>query len=201
MFSECVDKLRNAPEEQRADVVLCIDDDIEFGAVDAQTIVDMARQRQAAVSAVYVNTTHAICAAPLEGVPGRYLVGLGFCAVPVPLLLNLAARLTPVQGPTGMVLPWCTSGPNYSTEPPRWECDDYSFSRLIGGAVLAPIAVGHVKRVGLWPDEQTIAQVQTGVVDTTPEAKRETMPAPPSGAPQTLNESAYYNALVNSGRA
>lgn len=202
LFTEAVDKLRNAPEEHRADVVLCIDDDIEFSAVDAQAVVDLARARQCAVSAVYVNATHQICAAPLDGVPGRFLVGLGFCAVPVPLLFNLADRLSPVQGPTGSVLPFCTSGPNYSLNPPRWECDDYSFARLIGGAHLAPIAVGHVKRVGLWPDEQTINQVQAGgVVDTTPETKRETTPAPPSGAPQTLSETAYYSALLNGGRA
>lgn len=170
LFTKAVELLRSEP---RFDVVLCVDDDMVFGPVEAQTVITLARERQCGVSAVYTAAAGFVCATPMPGVAGRYLTGLGFLAVPVPLLLNLADRLAPVRGPLGELLPFATSGPRYDLDPPQWEPEDFSFTRRIGGVHLAPVAVGHCKKVPLWPDDETLARVQAGLLDAPEPANTE----------------------------
>jgi hypothetical protein len=151
-LSWACEKLREYPAR---DVVLMLEDDMDVPAETAQALADRARELGRACSAVYSTLTARVAAARWPGHPGLWLVGLGCVAIPRALLLDLEERSESfeVNGRVYSALTW--SGP----EDGNWVGEDFRLSKNLGGVHLCPLAVGHIKKGALWPDEETLAQL------------------------------------------
>lgn len=126
------------------DTIVMVDDDMIFSADDVQRLVDLSREFGAPTSAVYVTAGHKIAAMPLRPADrwdeARWLVGLGLVAIPTTLVQALKDEsLRGVQGIT--VYTW--EGP---CEKHSWLGEDYRLFDRLGGAILAPVSVGHRKK-------------------------------------------------------
>ena len=151
-LSWACETLREYPER---DVVLMLDDDMEVPAETAQRLVDEARSLGRACSAVYATLNSKVAAARWHGRPGLWLVGLGCVAIPRALLLEIEERAESfeVNGRFYSAFTW--SGP----EEGSWVAEDFRLSKNLGGVHLCPLAVGHIKKGALWPDDETIARL------------------------------------------
>jgi len=146
-----------AAEERGRDVIVMIDDDIAFTPAQAEQLVQCVRDTGYPVSGVYPTKLGGLAGTRWK--PWRYLVGLGFAAVSVKRLRQLADTLRPTKyGSDGIeIWPFCTSGPNYDVG--RWFAEDYAFCALLDGFYLAPISVGHIKAVPLVADAADVQRV------------------------------------------
>jgi hypothetical protein len=152
------------------DVVLCIDDDMAFEPQTAQRLVNRARETRRAVSACYMTGDQRAAAAPWpEKVPSEkgpagervYLTGLGLCAIPTILLLQLKRALPRVNVWGDKTLtPFCRS--HADVELGVWHSEDMWLSRDLGGFLLEPVPAAHVKRFPLWPDQRDIDALCAG---------------------------------------
>ena len=151
-LSWACEKLREHPER---DAVLMLDDDMEVPADTAQNLTERARLLGRACSAVYATLNAKVAAARWPDHPGLWLVGLGCVAIPRPLLLDLEERSESfeVNGRFYSAFTW--SGP----EDGNWIAEDFRLSKNLGGVELCPLAVGHIKKGALWPDDETLAQL------------------------------------------
>jgi hypothetical protein len=162
-----------AAEKHGKDVVMLVDDDMDFSLAHAETLVAAVRDTGYPCSAIYPTETGAF--AGRRWCPFRYLVGLGFCALPTTLLRSTAERLKQVEYGENRepIWPFAPSGPNYAQG--CWMAEDYSFSALLGGFYLLPMSVGHIKPVPLTADGETIERLTNWRDDVAP--------APPGGWP------------------
>lgn len=151
-LSWACEKLREHPER---DVVLMLDDDMEVPEETALALIDKARELGRACSAVYATLTSKVAASRWPGHPGLWLVGLGCVAIPRSLLLELEERSESfeVHGRFYSAFTW--SGP----EGGGWVAEDFRLSMNLGGVHLCPLAVGHIKKGALWPDDETLEQL------------------------------------------
>jgi len=147
------DVLRRHPER---DTVLMLDGDMEVPAHVAQALVDTAREHGRACSAAYATLTSTVAASRWEGHPGLWLVGLGCLAIPRALLLELESRaeVFSIRDMSYRAFTWC--GPDRGS----WIPEDYRLSINLGGALLCPLSVGHIKKGSIWPDENTLDQLE-----------------------------------------
>jgi hypothetical protein len=171
-LSWACETLREYPER---DVVLMLDDDMEVPAETAQRLVDEARSLGRACSAVYATLNSKVAAARWHERPGLWLVGLGCVAIPRALLLELEERAESfeVNGRFYSAFTW--SGP----EDGSWVAEDFRLSKNLGGVRLCPLAVGHIKKGALWPDDETLARL----ADSSPRQEG-AVAAAPSPLPQ-----------------
>lgn len=142
------------------DVILMVDDDMVFTADDAEQLVTHARETNVAASAMYGTTMGTLAATRLKTASGaqRWATGLGLLAIPVALLTELAARSAQFdfEGSKSWGFTWSlASGGNYWSE-------DFTLCRRLGGVHLLPIAVGHLKTIPIYPDDETVACVRDG---------------------------------------
>jgi hypothetical protein len=146
--------LREHPER---DVVLMLDDDMDVPADTAAALLEHARRSGRACSAVYATLNSKVAAARWAERPGLWLVGLGCIAIPRALLLALEERSESfeINGRFYSAFTW--SGP----EAGSWIAEDFRLSKNLGGVVLCPLAVGHIKKGVLWPDDETLARLAT----------------------------------------
>jgi hypothetical protein len=148
-----------------AKTVFCLDDDIVFEPSDMRRVVELSRWSGRPVSGVYGSISGQLCATrhpslePYEGKP-TYLVGLGFCAIPMRRLLSVSAGLPRIQAGLEKIVPFCTSSPSECGT--YWASDDYSLSRRLGGVILEAVGVGHVKAVPLRPDAESLIRIASG---------------------------------------
>jgi len=151
-LSWACDKLREYPDR---DIVLMLDDDMDVPAETAQAVADKARELGRACSAVYATLTAKVAAARWAEHPGLWLVGLGCVAIPRALLLDLEERSESFElnGRFYSAFTWC--GP----EKGGWVAEDFRLSINLGGVHLCPLAVGHIKKGALWPDDETLEQL------------------------------------------
>jgi hypothetical protein len=183
------------------DVLLLVDDDMVWTPEAAAKLVSLARESGEAWSAAYATKDGHLAATPLDWnahrTDGLRMVGLGFCAVRVARLESLARRLGAVVGPKGtQVVPFCESRtvtPEHDGIP-RWCSEDYWLCRALGGVRLAPyVAAGHLKKVPLWPDSETLKLLAEGVPlpaeppqkESPPQAEAPSEP-PPAPAPEPI---------------
>jgi hypothetical protein len=154
-LSWACEKLREYPER---DIVLMLDDDMDVPEEAAQAVVDEARTRGRACSAIYGTLTQKVAAARWRD--GLWLVGLGCIAIPRALLLELEQRSESFErsGRFYTAFTWC--GPARG----EWVAEDFRLSMNLGGVHMCPIAVGHVKKGVIWPDDETIAAIAAGGV-------------------------------------
>jgi hypothetical protein len=160
------DTLREHPER---DIVLMLDDDMDVPVETAQALVAEARRTGRACSAVYATLRSKVAAVRWSERPGLWLVGLGCIAIPRALLLDLEERSESfeINGRFYSAFTWC--GP----EDGSWIAEDFRLSKNLGGVTLCPLAVGHIKKGALWPDDETLARL----------ASPESVPAEPPPAP------------------
>lgn len=151
-LSAVCDQLRERPER---DMVLMIDDDMEVADEVAQAVVDAARRLQRGCSAAYATASAKLAGTPFKGHPGRWLVGLGCLAIPRALVLRLEETSLSFEhmGRHYSAFTWC--GPDAG----EWVGEDFQLSKRLGGVHLLPLAVGHIKKGVLWPDDGTLAQI------------------------------------------
>lgn len=172
------------------DVFLLVDDDMVWTLGAAAKLVGLARQTGEAWSAAYATKEKHLAATPLEWdaqrTDGLCMVGLGMCAVPVAKLEALALELGVVVGPNNSgIVPFCQCRvvtPEHD-HIPRWCSEDYWLSRALGGVRLAPIAVGHLKQMDIWPDDETIKRLAEGIPLDAPDAPAPSAEPPPPSSP------------------
>ncbi len=151
-------------ELEHVDTVLMVDDDMAFTPAMAQAVVDCSRVHRLAASGAYKLADGRLAAQHLEG--NRWLTGLGFLAIPKALLRELAAasprfkrhaRATELE----WHLTWSGIAAPHSAWPdavPIWEGEDFVLTRRLGGALLTPVRVGHVKKRVLMLDERQLTE-------------------------------------------
>jgi len=151
-LSWACEKLRECPER---DIVLMLDDDMEVPLETAQALVDKARELGRPCSAVYATLTEKVAAARWLERPGLWLVGLGCIAIPRRLLLELEERSESfeINGSLYTAFTWC------GAENGAWVGEDFRLSMNLGGVHLCPLAVGHIKKGALWPDDETLVRL------------------------------------------
>ncbi len=154
-FSIACETLRTYPER---DVVLCVDDDMEFSLETAQTLVDTVRLEGVGAGAVYATLAGTVAGGPMPGVPGRFECGLGLLAIPAHALLKLEQQSESFElaGRTFSEFTWCCA------EDGLWIGEDYRLCRRLGGVLLLPVGAGHIKKNTLWPDQATLDAVRAG---------------------------------------
>lgn len=170
------------------DVCLLVDDDMVWNLEAAAKVVGRARETGECWSAAYATKDHTLAATPLDWLKHRedalYMVGLGFCAVPVAKLEHLASQLGAVIGPQGRhIVPFCQCTvvtPKHDGFP-RWCSEDYWFCISVGGVRLAPaVAAGHLKEMPLWPDDETLARLAANKRLESPEKPKAPSEPPPT---------------------
>ena len=142
------------------DVVLLVDYDMVFSVEDAQALADHARAECYAASAMYVTAAGALAAYRLEA-PGerpRWLTGLGLLAIPSCSLLALRAESETFAAPGGEKFGFTQSG----VDSGQYLSEDFTLCKRLGGVDLLPVAIGHVKPLAVYPDDDTVAAVREG---------------------------------------
>jgi len=142
------------------DVVLMLDDDMEVELEAAQAVVTQARIHKCATSAAYATRNSALAGTRWKEAPrsGRWLVGLGCVAIPKRLLFELEAETERFEQDKRSISAFTWCGPEKGV----WIAEDYRLSMRLGGVVLLPIAVGHVKKTTLLPDDETLERIGNG---------------------------------------
>jgi hypothetical protein len=141
------------------DVVLLVDDDMVFTLQDAERLIARARETGRVHSAAYSTADSRLVVTTwpewLPHKPGpkgelQFLTGLGFMAVPIAELRRLQLQRPRVRVSAEIsIVPFCVSGPDF--EHNCWVSEDHAFCRAVGGVLLEPICVGHVKKVHIYP--------------------------------------------------
>lgn len=158
------DQALAATEGTPIDTVLCVDDDMVFPPAAAQRLVDLSRAAAWPVSAIAVKQDGGLAAWPAAAQdlkePQRKLwfTGLAFMAVPRRALVEVAEELDQDAEKLEGIRQWCLTG-EHPFFPGRWTGEDAWFCSHFGGVELAPIAVGHLKWIALWPEDATVAAV------------------------------------------
>lgn len=161
--------LEIAKQSQRS-VILLVDDDMKFDVETAQLLVDRARTSGAPVSAAYATANAHLAATTFNG--GKWLVGLGFLAVPVERLQALADSSPRVETVNGEFChPFTWTGPERDGDRPFWLSEDYRLSQRLGGVILEPVAVGHVKQIPIYPDTKTLEEIRARIPTGHPETE------------------------------
>ncbi len=143
------------------DTVLMVDDDMAFTLEQAQELVSASRESGVPASAMYATMMGTLAATRLYTPPGnpqRWLVGLGLLAIPFALLQEVAKRSEQFEahGVEHVEFTWTAAYDGV------WCAEDYTLCRRLGGVHLLPIAVGHVKLMPIYPDEETVHLIATG---------------------------------------
>lgn len=145
-LSRALEVLHRAP---RYDVVLMVDDDMVFTADQAQELVAYVRATGVAASAAYVLHDGMLAASHYRG--DRWQTGLGFLAIPFRVLDALAhssRKFRASRVAKEWTFEFTESSPVESETVGElvWEPEDYCLTRRLGGVVLLPLPVGHIKR-------------------------------------------------------
>jgi hypothetical protein len=159
--------LRDAAEP---DVVLMLDDDMIVPRNVSRQLVAWAHELGHPVSAVYLTESKAAAAFRYrdgeDWRAARWVTGLGALAIPLMRLRELAEKSSFLKGSAERedIFAFCWSGPGVLRPdgPLEWLSEDYCLTGRLGGVLLAPVAVGHIKTAALWPDDTTLQRVREG---------------------------------------
>lgn len=155
--------LRVRPERS---VVVMMDDDMVCPVETVEELARRAIDSGKACSAAYATQSAHLAATrwKVDGqqkrdVDGRllWLVGLGLIAVPRELLLEVDAASPKFTYRGQTLTAFCGS----YAEDGEWWAEDYDLSRNLGGVRLEPLGVGHIKKMPLWPDDETLQLIAT----------------------------------------
>ena len=160
-----------------AEVIVMVDDDMTIPPPAMHKLIEIAHREQMPTSALYLTGDHKAAAFPLkesdDWKSARWVTGLGCLAIPKPALEALAANSERLRGANDRddVIAFCWSGAgnlphDKSDEPRRWLSEDYCLTLRLGGCLLAPIGVGHLKPLNIWPSQESLEKVRAGHLDT-----------------------------------
>lgn len=155
-------------------VFLCVDDDMVFTPEEAKQVCQAALFLSHPVSAVYSLADRSAAASFLheEKLDGsediapwahnRWLTGMGFMAIPKATLEKLAddselISLTEDEDTQIHAFTW--SGPGVDG---HWYSEDTRLCQRLGGVILAPVGIGHVKPQVLTPDSGSLSKIAEG---------------------------------------
>ncbi len=165
------------------DTFLMVDDDMLFTPEHAQILINHSRTHQRPASAMYATLHGTIAASPFHDHPAdddktiallraanvqpqRWVAGLGLLAIPVALLLELEAKQPKFKFPDltqeGRPLIDNTAFTSSGAMNGEWWSEDYTLCRNLGGVHLLPMAVGHLKTIPIYPDEETVRRIRDG---------------------------------------
>jgi hypothetical protein len=140
------------------EVILMVDDDMGFSAEQALRLTNHVRETKVPASAAYVLKDGRLAASHLSG--DRWLTGLGFLALHRTNLEALAAesaKFRPFKGAKGWAWELTKSCADmHDGDDLLWQPEDYRLTRRLGGVVLLPMAVDHIKKHPLRPDEKQL---------------------------------------------
>ena len=148
-----------APRPNAVDTILMVDDDMEFTLDQANELVAYSREHQVGAAAMYATLGGTLAATRLYtplNTTQRWLVGLGFLALPLKQVQEVAARSEHFEALGQVHVEFCWTAAYDGI----WCAEDYSLCRRFGGVHLLPMAVGHLKTVPCYPDEETIRRVR-----------------------------------------
>lgn len=163
-FARCM-ALTAACEVLRAhpsrDVVLMVDDDMIGSVENIAELCTRATGTGRACSGIYATQSGHLAATRwrVQGLQQRdedgrmlWLVGLGMVAIPRALLLHVDEQLPKFRYRDQVLTAFTGCG----AEDGEWMAEDYQLSRNLGGVRLEGLAFGHIKKMPLWPDQETI---------------------------------------------
>lgn len=165
MLSLLVHQMRADPSRE---VALLVDDDMVFNVAQARELCAHAIAKQCAASAAYPTAVAEIAAnSRLCPVPGKWLTGLGFFAIPRAALFALADASPAFDWRPGINLWEFTTSSlhelcHLGAPEMYWIGEDYWLCIRLGGVDLLPISVGHLKMVPLECDEHTLQRIAAG---------------------------------------
>lgn len=142
-------------------IVLMVDDDMEFDVATAQQVVSAARSSGVATSAAYATVTGKLAGSIWKDHPGKWLMGLGCLALPVPLLLELEKRSESFEHSNKAYSQFTWVG----VDAGEWMSEDFRFCKNLGGVNLLPLAVGHIKKWRIQPDNDTLQRIAVANLD------------------------------------
>jgi hypothetical protein len=148
------------------DVALLVDDDMVFSLDQARRLCAYAKLKPAVCSGIYATAIGELAASTQwSPFPDKWLTGLGFFAIPRAALLALADNSPAFQW-RGQTLWQFTQSSLHifgvDMNEPRWIGEDYWLCVRFGGVDLLPLAIGHLKQIPLYPDEETVRRVREG---------------------------------------
>lgn len=157
-------RMLNAQQDGRQfDTILMVDDDMQFELDQVQELINHTRAHNTPASAAYATMHGTLAASPIdEGYFARQLwkTGLGLIAIPATLLLMLEKKSQKFELRNGTYSEFTHSR---ARPDGAWWSEDYTLCERLGGVHLLPIAVGHLKTIPIFPDDQTIASIRNGV--------------------------------------
>ena len=157
-LSEAVQLSDRAPDLW---TLLLLDDDISVTVDDAQNLIDASRRLERPVSGCYGTAGGVLAASLMHGQAGDFwLTGLGFFAVPFPMMRNLRDRLPVLDHVGKRFEPFCCTG-RHPSKPETWTSEDFWLCRELGGVHLAPIPAVHWKVLPMNVPARTLEQVAT----------------------------------------
>ncbi len=143
--------------------VATVDDDIVFEVEQLAQLVELAKKHDRPVAAAYPNEEGVFQCMPLGA--GRFATGLGCVVFPWRVLEEYAQTVERVPWANGAsVWAFCQEGPasHPVTGERHWVFDDYWLAYALGGFVLAPVVVRHVKKVPLGFPVEELARLLSG---------------------------------------
>lgn len=163
LLTRIVDEL---PEDTQRRILLCIDDDTVATAATAIALAQHSWETGHACSGCYVDAHNSIVAKRVpRSDPASWETGLGFFALPLTMLRELAAsfeyRLAHPSYPR-RIFPFCQEG-KHPKRPREWCNEDAWFCQSLPQPVdLLPLLVGHVKSRELYPHPADVKRLLQG---------------------------------------
>jgi hypothetical protein len=159
-LSAACNALRNFPERQ---VVVMVDDDMVGPIAHVEQLVARALETERPCSAVYATQSGHLAATRWRTGPSKtvqrdgdgrslWLVGLGVLAIPSGVLLDTESTMPSFRWKDRVLTAFCECGVREG----EWWAEDYQLSANLGGVRLEPIGFGHIKKMPLWPDQETL---------------------------------------------
>ncbi len=143
--------LRSIEEHQiPIDTLLLLDDDVAPSLQAIEALVTSCRELREPVSGIYATADGTLPG--LEWKDDKWLMGLGFMALPFAKIKALAESLRPLQVDDGTVIPFCQSGVHVERRD-YYTSEDYWFCLQLGGVTLLPIVADHIKRMPIRVNE------------------------------------------------
>jgi hypothetical protein len=143
------------------DTFLMVDDDMLFEIDQAQELINYTRKTGMPASALYATMHGSVAAMPIETPIGErqlWLSGLGLLAIPAWRILKLEETSERFTSLHGKQVAFTSS----STRGGKWYSEDFELCSRLGGVHVLPMAVGHLKTIPIYPDEETVRRVRDG---------------------------------------
>lgn len=153
--------------DRKFDTVFMLDDDMYCDTDTVKKLVDASQHHKTACSGQYISSKGKAVAklwpagsSAVKSVLPRYLTGIGCLAIPANMVLELAEKSEQYcyddDDPNKLVTEFTWSGGDISpfgTGRREWVGEDYRLCMRLGGVILCPYKVAHIKKQLMIPKE------------------------------------------------